>query len=719
MNKTLIFWPSLKNFCIAIIAIALTLGSVFTLRVNAQLDPAFGTNGISGFLDSNSRYTLGFFALPDGKFLAVSNRAAFSSNGTGPYDLIRINADGSTDTSYGNGGVVQLPIPFITTFGVVRIYASAMQPDGKIVVVGTDNNDGLILRFNPDGTADTSFSNDGIDRPNVNNNATDAIGTVLIQPDGKIIVSGYTSTTNAPAFFIRYNADGTLDSGFGSQGYSVPGGVLNIPTGLLMQSTGKYVVSGSAGNVLRRINADGSLDSSFIAPNTSSYYLYAIQPDDRILAGTRIDRNESLGRTYDDSLITRLNADGSVDSGFGTGGTLIFNWNRYSSGGVQGITVPPDGRLLFSGYAEIAPNRSKYRDRVGAAALVSPAGVVTGKFLMPGFPEMSPGNHVVVLPNGKFVFSGVLTSFQAAVQWKLYFARINGVPLESYRFKANPFDFVFTMDGIADATVFRPGNMHWYGIGAFPFGSAFPFGTGSDILVPADYVKNFPYKDDFTVEMAYFRPGTGDWHISPDNGNPDNTIVIHWGQNGDIPAPADYDGDAKADLAVFRPSTGDWYIRNSNDNSFTALHWGAIGDKPVPADYDGDGRDDIGVFRPSTGDWYIVKSAGGFLFLHFGANGDIPVQEDYDGDGKADISVWRPSDGTWYRLNSSDDSFYALNWGLSTDIPVPADYDGDFKTDISVFRPSDHTWYIFSSSTTTMVTKFWGLSTDIPVSARH
>ena len=66
MNSTFTFCPSLKRFCIAISAIALMLGSGF-IRVNAQLDPTFGTNGISAIVDANSRSSLGFFALADGK----------------------------------------------------------------------------------------------------------------------------------------------------------------------------------------------------------------------------------------------------------------------------------------------------------------------------------------------------------------------------------------------------------------------------------------------------------------------------------------------------------------------------------------------------------------------------------------------------------------------------------------------------------------------------
>lgn len=693
-------------------AIALTIGPGF-IRVNAQLDPTFGTNGISTIVETNSRTSLGLFPLPDGKLIVVASRSQGTS-GNQPFDFIRLNEDGSTDTTYGNGGVVQLPIPFISTGGIVGISGAAMQPDGKIVLVGSDNNDGLVLRFNPNGTLDTTFANGGVHRPNINNEGTDGIRSVLIQPSGKIVVGGSTFMTGDPAFFIRYNADGTLDSAFGNNGYSVPG-VRWTPTDLLMQSTGKYVaiVGFDNGGYLKRFNADGSVDGSFPVDNNTLYYSLAIQPDDKILVSNSVERHESVGRMYYDPLIKRFNANGTIDGGFGTSGSLTFYWARYCHNGVQGITPLSNGQILLSGNSQIAANRSKYKGVIGNAALLSPAGAVTGKFLLAGFPQMSQGKHVVVLPNGKFVFGGIFATSSTSIPYKLHFARITGVPTESYWFKENPFDW--SRDAIADPWVFRPGNSQWYGFGGFPFGST------SDILVPADYLKTDTFKDDFSAEMAYFRPSEGNWYIAPANtlGNPINATVIHWGQNGDIPAPADYDGDAKADLAVFRPSTGDWYIRNSSDNSFTALHWGATGDKPVPGDYDGDGRDDIAVFRPSTGDWYIVRSTEGPLFLHFGGNGDIPVQEDYDGDGKADISVFRPSDGAWYRLNSSDDSFYGLYWGLSTDIPVPADYDGDFKTDISVWRPNEGIWYIFGSSTNTMIVKYWGQSTDIPVSARN
>jgi hypothetical protein len=75
---------------------------------------------------------------------------------------------------------------------------------------------------------------------------------------------------------------------------------------------------------------------------------------------------------------------------------------------------------------------------------------------------------------------------------------------------------------------------------------------------------------------------------------------------------------------VYRPSNSTWYL-NRSTAGFAEIQFGMLGDVPAPADYDGDGRADIAVFRPSNGTWYLNRTTAGFTGVQFGATNDIPV----------------------------------------------------------------------------------------------
>ena len=296
----------------------------------------------------------------------------------------------------------------------------------------------------------------------------------------------------------------------------------------------------------------------------------------------------------------------------------------------------------------------------------------------------------------------------------------------------------FNGDGWTDFVVFRPSIGKWLiqssrtaTTGAFPNVFGVPpitFANG-DTPVTADF------DGDGVAELAAWRPSTGDWMwyttatTSPPPFAGGIPFKIQWGLNGDIPVPADYDGDGIADPAVYRPSIGTWLVRKSPFSGplqSLVFQWGLPDDVPVPGDYDGDGVTDLGVYRPSTGVWYLLMSSTNFTTsasYQWGLPGDVTVPGDYDGDGITDLAVYRPSTGVWYLRQSSAGygTSTAIQWGIAEDTPVPGDFDGDGKIDLAVFRPSTSVWYVLQSSTnfTTSRAVQWGVPGDVPVLQRR
>ena len=255
--------------------------------------------------------------------------------------------------------------------------------------------------------------------------------------------------------------------------------------------------------------------------------------------------------------------------------------------------------------------------------------------------------------------------------------------------------------------VWRSSSGAWYIQGSTGVRTA-QWGQAGDVPVPADY------DGDGKIDFAVFRPSSGAWYIIPTTtGQP---MLRQWGASGDIPVPADYDGDGKADVAVWRPSEGNWYVILSGNSAPYAKQWGAKGDIPVAGDYDGDGKADIAIWRPSEGTWYILPSGNTAPYAkQLGANGDVPVPGDYDGDGKTDLAVWRPSNGNWSIVPSSTSAPYTVGWGANGDVPVAGDFDGDGKMDCVVWRPSSGLWYVINSGSGSTSAIPFGVSTDTPL----
>ena len=204
----------------------------------------------------------------DGKIIIGGNFAYY--NGIGRYYLARLNTDGSLDVSFINE----------SRFASVKL--SAIQSDGKIIVVG-DNY--TLLRLNTDGSNDASF--------NIGTGANQSINTLLIQNDGKIIIGGNFTAFNGITRnkIARLNTNGSLDATFTSD----IGANYDINS-LSIQSDGKIIIGGEfttyngiSRNHIARLNSDGTLDASF-NPGTGTdvnVAISSIQSNGKIIiAGT-------------------------------------------------------------------------------------------------------------------------------------------------------------------------------------------------------------------------------------------------------------------------------------------------------------------------------------------------------------------------------------------------------------------------------------------------
>jgi uncharacterized delta-60 repeat protein len=609
-------------------------------------------------------------ALPSGTAIQkiavqADGKVLVSSFFGGQISLLRLNQDGSLDNSFNASGVVPNP-------GLLN--AIAIQTDGKILV-STNTFGGPIdpklKRLNTDGSIDNSFTISV---------ANDNILDIAIQSDGKILVSG-TFTSYLGDFghvrIARLNSDGSVDNTFNAGAIPFNGtfGVNRVA----VQADGKIVVSGdftsingTGRNRIARLNASGSVDTSFnpgfgIEGGTNKIVQsIKFQPDGKIIIGGDFTNyNGTLRRG-----IARINTDGSLDATFNAG----FSASAFQ---IASLVIQSNGKI-------IAGSDNAFIVRLNPNGINDSSFVVTVN---------APVTGVALQATGRIFVSGSFSTVNGTARNGI--ARLIGDPLSA--------TFDFDGDGKADFGVFRPSSSNWYLLNSQTGFSVTQFGLPSDRTVPADY------DGDGKTDIAMYRGGQ--WWIARSSGG---LIVPNFGLAKDIPTPADFDGDSRAEVAVYRPSTGVWYIYNLTTGQITITQFGISEDKPATGDYDGDGKADIAVFRPSTGLWYLLRSTQGFAVQQFGVSTDKPVAADYDGDGKTDLAIFRPSNGTWWIQASSTATISVTSFGLSADKPVVGDYDGDGKADISVWRLSDGIFYVLRSGSGFSATQF-GLSGDVPL----
>lgn len=337
---------------------------VFRYNTNGTIDTSFGTNGATSIdMKGNGGFdeARAIVIQPDGKIVVGGSAGLETNNGTCHFGLVRLNTNGTLDTTFGTAGKTSFPVG-TSTSPDNRIYNLTLQPDGKIIAIGEASSPGTfddfaIVRLNTDGSLDSDFSNDGKTTVSFVNLNDKALKT-LLQPDGKIIVAGSASSDLG---IVRFFDDGSIDTSFGTNGKILletsETDFSFTLSNLEFQADGKIILLGTvSGDVaLRRINVDGTIDTTFgvngkvktdidnTSTDSGSTGLL-IQPDGNIIA-TAMCSTGSVNYFG----ILRYTSAGVLDNTFSNDGKVLTNFlSGFNT--ATSVALQADGKLLVSGF---------------------------------------------------------------------------------------------------------------------------------------------------------------------------------------------------------------------------------------------------------------------------------------------------------------------------------------------------------------------------------
>jgi len=261
----------------------------------------------------------------------------------------RLLAAGDLDTTFNGTGIA---MPDFAVDGREIVHALAFQ-NGKILVAGGVGDDFFLGRFNADGTVDNSFGTDGYVRTDLGGN-NDAAYAVALLSNGSILVGGKGGVDPAQAALVRYSSEGALDAAFGTNGVLLLGAQTQMidVSGIVLQGE-KILIRSAWPCKISRLNADGSLDSSFGSNGTTETPVVG-SPYSSML------RLDGEGRILaggivvaeQDMAAARLDANGALDSTFGDGGVATVQFATQMWSRADALTIQDDGKIVLAGVTD-------------------------------------------------------------------------------------------------------------------------------------------------------------------------------------------------------------------------------------------------------------------------------------------------------------------------------------------------------------------------------
>jgi len=311
------------------------------LDADGTPDPSFGTGGQS-LVRVNHDFGYAIAVQPDGKILLGGDTWNFGRRDDWAY--VRLEPTGALDATFGTAG--QVLMDFGNAFDTGR--AMAVQPDGKIVIVGTASydttgSDFAVVRLEPTGALDATFGSAGQTRTDFEGGADHSAyyhrGMSLLG-DGRILVAGAATTGSGLLDFalVRYQSDGTLDPSFGIDGRVTTdfAGEADEAASMTVLTDGSILLAGFATvagqkvPALARYDADGNLDPGF---GTAGMLTLPMASEAAIVATATTATGETYAAGYlgsdgtRDLQVLRVCSDGSLDESFGNAGAVLEDLN--------------------------------------------------------------------------------------------------------------------------------------------------------------------------------------------------------------------------------------------------------------------------------------------------------------------------------------------------------------------------------------------------------
>ncbi len=377
------------------------MSSVFSRRelsdAAGDLDTSFGSGGkVTTSIVTGSDEATAIAIQNDGKIIL----GGYTSVNSKSFALARYLTSGSLDTSFGsNGLVVTNPTPITDEISDIII-----QPDGKIVAAGyawDGSSSSIVLaRYLSNGSLDSSFDADGIKVTNLG--GFSGANALAIQSDGKIVVAGFWDNQ---MIILRYNINGSLDTSFNGSGRVTVSNYMSANDVLIQPHDQKIVAVGMNASdfAIVRLNSNGTLDSSFdgdgkLTTDFGSYdvgYAMAIQSDQKLLAC-----GSSGSGTDTNIVLARYQSNGSLDLSFDSDGKVTTN--IAGSDECRSIAIQDNGKIVVGGTAGAQFALARYNSSGSLDQTFSQDGLVRTSIW-----DYTYGNAIAIQQNdGRILLAG-------------------------------------------------------------------------------------------------------------------------------------------------------------------------------------------------------------------------------------------------------------------------------------------------------------------------